>query len=442
MPVQSCQVGDKPGFRWGTKGRCYAYAPGNKASREAARQKALTQGRAQHASKTGTVQNFCLTASLQHLSDSAMKKIVDREAIERIKWSDPEPEIKVFSVGHEGEATGGLVGKGKVFIKYFRDAITKIVEKIRIGTAVFNRHGRNNDHEGRTYIGEVVGKTTKVIDGVLHALAAVYINKEHSKTPFDIASIESNITYTTATDDPEDELIRLKSIDDITGIALSSSQVDTPGFPGATLLGAFQAFREKITHMGDEKMTLEEIQALIKEGAFSPSDLFSKEVLVADTVVAKHVHDSKQTEYEHARRVEESLGEARKARETEVKELKGQIETLTAQGIQGQARPALDTLIGDRKLTDVQKGYVEKHFDSFNSKAKDEAGLKTDLVAWTDKQLSDLDDVSKLLNVNQEKKPGENEEENRSQQSASPDESNPDKNPFIPGGKAAEAAGN
>lgn len=43
MPLKRCQKGNKPGWKWGDRGRCYAYTPGNKQSRDQARQKALNQ---------------------------------------------------------------------------------------------------------------------------------------------------------------------------------------------------------------------------------------------------------------------------------------------------------------------------------------------------------------------------------------------------------------
>lgn len=46
MPVQSCQEGNKPGFRWGQQGKCYTYDPNSKQSRERARDRALAQGHA------------------------------------------------------------------------------------------------------------------------------------------------------------------------------------------------------------------------------------------------------------------------------------------------------------------------------------------------------------------------------------------------------------
>lgn len=51
MPVQACQLSGKPGYKWGSSGRCYTYTAGNAASRSRARNKAERQGRAVRASQ-------------------------------------------------------------------------------------------------------------------------------------------------------------------------------------------------------------------------------------------------------------------------------------------------------------------------------------------------------------------------------------------------------
>lgn len=58
MPVQSCQLGGKPGYRWGESGKCYTYESGDPTSRERAQDAATRQGAAieayQMAQKTYT----------------------------------------------------------------------------------------------------------------------------------------------------------------------------------------------------------------------------------------------------------------------------------------------------------------------------------------------------------------------------------------------------
>ena len=51
MPIQNCTEGGRPGYKWGSKGKCYTYDPNSKISKERARSKAAAQGRAIHVSK-------------------------------------------------------------------------------------------------------------------------------------------------------------------------------------------------------------------------------------------------------------------------------------------------------------------------------------------------------------------------------------------------------
>ena len=44
MPIRRVTVGGKAAYRWGETGKPYTYAPGNKASAEAARKRAIAQG--------------------------------------------------------------------------------------------------------------------------------------------------------------------------------------------------------------------------------------------------------------------------------------------------------------------------------------------------------------------------------------------------------------
>ncbi len=49
MSVIRCSVGNKPGFKWGSSGKCYTYTFGDIAGRREAHKKAGKQGQAAHA---------------------------------------------------------------------------------------------------------------------------------------------------------------------------------------------------------------------------------------------------------------------------------------------------------------------------------------------------------------------------------------------------------
>lgn len=44
MPLMRCKSGNKPGWKYGSSGKCYTYASGNKSSEKAAKMKAAKQG--------------------------------------------------------------------------------------------------------------------------------------------------------------------------------------------------------------------------------------------------------------------------------------------------------------------------------------------------------------------------------------------------------------
>ena len=103
-----------------------------------------------------------LTAKIQAMSKSELDKIVDPFVMKRVKDVDPDPDIRVYSIGHEGKADLNLPGIGVKTFTWIQAAVQWIADKLRLGTPVFDRHDpKTNAHEGRQQIGEVIGKTVK-----------------------------------------------------------------------------------------------------------------------------------------------------------------------------------------------------------------------------------------------------------------------------------------
>ena len=46
MPIERCQAGGRPGFKFGPQGKCFTYLPGDKSGMAVARNRAEAQGRA------------------------------------------------------------------------------------------------------------------------------------------------------------------------------------------------------------------------------------------------------------------------------------------------------------------------------------------------------------------------------------------------------------
>lgn len=330
-----------------------------------------------------------LSAQLHHMASSDLLAMVPPDTLARIRQSDPNPEIRAYVIAHEGEAEGNMVGIGRRVMQYFRDAIVRLHDQLRLGTAIFHRHGSTNDHAGREAIGELVGKSLKTIGGKLHDVAAVYINPKHREQPLDIASIEADVTFT-ETDDPGK--CQAVDIGDITGIALSSSAVERPGFAGATLLATIQAFVG-----GEQKtMTLEEIKAAVAELKAKPSDLFDVEVLTKDPVIVDKVDKSfRAGRSEGKKELREDLDEANKKLETLQKER----DSAKVEAVRSRSSSVFDALATERKLTPEQKAFIQKRFDGFKTEAADEDGLKADLQKHLDGELKEFDDFATLLGV-------------------------------------------
>lgn len=335
-----------------------------------------------------------LRAEIQHMADAEILSMVDPQVLERIKQSDSHPVIKVFGIGHEGPAKGSLVGAGARVFHYVKEAIRRLHDRVQVGLATFNRHAQTNDHAGRQKIGEVVGKKLIEVGGKAYSMAAIYLFPQFRDAPLDVASVETNVQY--ALDSAGEAMV--SDIESVTGIALSSREVDLPGFPGATLLGAMQAFQ--VTHSKEgTKMTKEEIKSAISEGKLKPGDLFDKDTLVADSVVLEYIRTEKQTEYEHAKRVEKKLGEEREARMADSKTHEAEIASLRQKAILSTAGTVLGSLITERKLDERQSKFVNSHLTDFKTEAADETGVRKDLNSWIDGQLTQYKSIAEIFGV-------------------------------------------
>lgn len=382
----------KPGFQNRRTGRIYTFEPGNVRDRDRAVR--LAGGSV----RTETVDQ-AFRADIVHMADSEVLDMIPADVQTEIKARDDHPLYKVFSIGHEGTARGRLVGVGYTTVQYLRDAVRKIGDKLKIGTKVFSGHGSTNSHEGRKPIGTVVGRHVRQMAGKLHTLAAIYIHPENRDVDHDIASIEARVRYQEDLDG-----VSVRDVDEITGIALGRTGTDEPGFPGARLIAAFQAFAENESHKGKRgnDMDLATIQEAIEDNGFTPSDVFDRATLEKDTTVEEIVKKGKDTEFRHAKRVEKQRDalqdDLSNAKEDHAKEIAGLRRELLING----AGTVLSKLIGEdgRKLSDRKKAFVEREFDErFHSESEDDKGLEKDIDSFVDQSLERYDQAAKLFGV-------------------------------------------
>ena len=344
------------------------------------------------------MRKFVIRAVLQNMSKDAVMEMIPGDTVTRIKQMDASPEFRVYAIAHEGEVSGKEVGFGQRVVQYFRDAIVQVSEKIKLGTKFFLGHNSDNSTAGREDVGEVVGKSLKVIDGKMYALAAAYIKPEHRTKTLDIASFEG-VVGMNANDS------RVLEIESVTGIALGNSKFAAPAFKGATLLATVQNYLSK----GGDKMDKEEIKKAIAEGKFSITDFFSDDEIVNCDPARK----ARQTEYEHAKRVEKSLGEER-AKVLDLTKEKTELTTKI-----GQLNETLNTTkasdlvkgsIATRKLSEQQTKFIDKHMSKFKSE-KEGDELKLDVERFIDSQLKEYDDYTELITGKKPETKSENNEE-------------------------------
>ena len=338
-------------------------------------------------------------ARLLGMAESEILDYVPARTYLEIKKKDPTPLFKAFVVGGEGTWKPSLVGFGQVVQKWFRSAVSKIVNLLETWTPVFHLHATTNAQDGRPIIGRVVGKAEKEIDGAASALAIIYILPEYQGLNLDIASIEADVNVMAGekTSDIQDV-----NVLGITGIALGNSSVNKPAFPGATLLASLQAFAGKNQPIpgGNGKMTKEEIIAGIKDLRLNPSDLFQPTQIIGDPIVAEHVREKTVGEYAHRMRTDEAFQKAKGDWDKEKGDLVKRAEKAEGVAIKVSSGEALKTTLKERKLVDdtgkpkdeklvkfINKNY-EKSF-----KPTDEASLKKDLDKFLDGAVDDFKDL-------------------------------------------------
>jgi len=401
---------------------------------------------------------------VQAANQIELGEIVEPLTMEGIKRSDPHPEIRLYSVGHEGQANLHLPGIGNKTFTWIQAAVRAVADKLKLGTAVFDRHDPDtNSHEGRTQIGQVVGRVVKQIGDRFNTLAAIHIFPQFKSRPLDVASIEADIEY-----DHDEYQAWPVNINSVSGIALSNSGIDSPGFPGATLLGAVQAYVQAFgSDFGDKKMNLSDVKVAVKDLGLTPTQIFGIDDIMGDTAVVGKVKEAKESTYNMSERIRKERDEARE-RITTLENTNAETDKkLKQHTMQSKSVGVLDAVLAEpeRKLDDKAKIFIKRNLKDFSTAAENEDTLKVDVGKFVEAQVVEYGEQAKLFGVDvgnaptpsskvfklppeltvdgQKSSPGTpNSPANipPSRQEVIAEEMNPDINSLIPGGKAAQEA--
>ena len=390
---------------------------------------------------------------LRHMSDSEVRSFVNPEMLELIKANDPHPLFKIFSVGHEGEADGQLVGKGKISVQYFKQAIKSIAQKIRNALPIFHDHDETNSHDDRIQIGSVVGSGLKNIDNKLHSIAATYIYPEHADKKLDIASLELNDIELIE----DNGNIMVEKIGEISGLALASSKDSIPGFPDAKLIGELQHFAEKIQHKGAslmaDKLTKSELRELIKEQRLDPDDIFDEDSLLdafkrTPSTRSEHARDR---DFKSLKNEIADLKKELSDLQDENKNLKSENEKtkeVKVENIRLKSDSTLERISERKNMNERQKKFVKAHIEEFNTDAEEQADIERDLERFVEgnlvkyKQQAEIfgikdDDESDDKDGKKDKKSNDGVKSSDKKSSKESDEDldeyeDPEQNDFIP----------
>lgn len=348
-----------------------------------------------------------ILATLQEMAANEILNIVPDSVYKEIKSRDPDPIFKAYIIGHEGESTGKQVGGSSLVTKWFSTAVRKLISKIKYGLEIFHGHSETNEHQGRTPIGEVVGKALRTINDKLSAVAIAYIFPEYRDLPLDVASIEADVFI-----DPKTTGYEAVDVIDVTGLALGNSAIEKPGFAGATLLSQIQAFATPGTDTGNKNaggasMTIDEIKQAIKERRYQPTEVFDLKTIVEADAVKDHFKED--GNYAHLKRTEAAFDKARGEWEKEKKELEKKLNDKETEAAKLKSGEIFEKKYEERKLNDKQKRYIEANKERFTPENTEK--VEDEIDKWMDEQLKEYKATAEIFGVKDEDKKGDSGED-------------------------------
>ena len=335
-----------------------------------------------------------IRAQLHCMAESEIMAMIGPDKLAEIKTRDKSPTIKAYVVGHEGEARGNLVGVGNIVKTWFTQMVEKLTDKIKIGLQLFHGHAATNDTTGRIPIGEVVGRKLMNIKDRLSSVVACYIYPDYRNLPLDVASIEADVDLRGDTADK----LYVADVNEITGIALGNSQIETPGFPGAGLIGQLQAMAEKKFRItlfkGDNNMTLEELKNAIQEAKLTPTDIFDMEAILANSLVSEQIKEKIKNAKGYDYRKTESLVEEKAALQKQVDDATAKIKlheetvkTLKLETAKTKISSLFDTQKTERKLDERQSKFIQNRLGGFTPQKVED--LEKELNGYLDAELKE-----------------------------------------------------
>ncbi len=269
-------------------------------------------------------------------------------------------KIQAYTLAHEGMSNPKEVGKKQTPLQWTKSVIRDLSKKIKNGTKFFVSHGEDNSHDGRESVGRTLASFVQEVQGKLSNIVIGFFPEEHDVNKYDVCSMEANV------DVAENGVV--SDVEDVSGIAIGSSQIDSPAFAGAKRLATIQCFgeenkKEDENKKGDTEVKFIDVVNAVKEMNIYPHQLFSEEDVKSD-MKFRTVFDERDSFKKKFEDSEKNLTKTKEESETAVKESQ-----------KNTASNRLKDLIPEG-MTDKVKEYVVKEFDPEKTKDLDDEGLK------------------------------------------------------------------
>jgi len=224
---------------------------------------------------------------IQSFSQNELIDLIPKDTLAEIKQKNDHPYFAAYSICHEGESTPKIIGEGFKPILWTRRAVQSLKRFVLKGIKFFLGHNDDNSTNNRQSVGEVVADAQKEINGKLHHIVVGYFPNKQIVANKDICSQEGNWNLFEMA-----KRLVADSVDKITGIALGSSDNNSPAFAEAKRLGMVQAFNTpgegdkntsgKEGKMPDEIKSYHDLKKYITQFNVFPSQLFTLDEIKKD----------------------------------------------------------------------------------------------------------------------------------------------------------------
>lgn len=305
--------------------------------------------------------------------------IIPKGAYDKIKAKDPHPFFKAYSIAHEGVSHPKILGEDSEPIWWGKKAIQSIKKAVKSGIKFFKGHNEDSSTEGRRSLGEIIASSEKMIQGELNSIVVGYFPQEtrDEVKQYNICSMEAvwNVIRKSGK-------LFGDTMEKLTGIALGSSDNDSPAWSGAKELASVQAFenRERIGNMAEEnKLTFGQVATWCKDHNVFPSQLFTIDDIKKDREFNVIIENETKLN---------ELIKTNKELETKNSEIQTKLDEAVVATQKSTAESRLEQMGKEQNWTENQKKYIL-------SKTKEITNYDDDgLNAFVEKKTKDYKDAA------------------------------------------------